>query len=48
MIFQVRQQKWTLSAQRNSFEELIQPLVDKTLASCRQTLKDAGLKAEDI
>ena len=38
----------TLSLSRTVFEELIQPLVDKTLASCRQALKDAGLKAEDI
>ncbi|MBC7889443.1 MAG: Fe-S protein assembly chaperone HscA [Ferruginibacter sp.] len=31
-----------------SFNELIQPLVDKTIAACGAALKDAALKKEDI
>ena len=33
---------------RERFEELIRPLVERTLASCAQALKDAELSAEDI
>jgi len=33
---------------RKEFEELIQPLIDRTIASCDSALKDAGLKAEQI
>lgn len=30
------------------FNELVQPLVDRTLASCRNALRDAGLQTKDI
>ena len=33
---------------RELFEQLIQPIVDRTLAPCRQAMKDAGLKPEQI
>ncbi|MFK7906576.1 MAG: molecular chaperone DnaK [Chitinophagales bacterium] len=37
-----------LSLTRSKFEELIQPLVDKTLVSCKRALEDADLKIEAI
>ncbi|UEG49011.1 molecular chaperone DnaK [Ferruginibacter lapsinanis] len=37
-----------LSITRADFEQLIHPLVDKTLACCKNALKDAGLKTSDI
>ena len=33
---------------RTEFERLIQPLIDRTLAPCRQALADAGLQPRDI
>src|SRR5690606_6549564 len=33
---------------REQFDQLIAGIVDKTLAPCRQCLKDAGLNAEEI
>ncbi len=33
---------------RAKFEQMINPLVDQTLGPCRQVLKDAGLKVEEI
>jgi len=33
---------------RAKFEQLIEPLVDKTLEPCRQALSDAGLSASDV
>jgi len=33
---------------RNEFEQLIQDLVERTIAPCKQALKDAGLKAANI
>lgn len=33
---------------RSEFEELTQDLVERTIAPCKQALKDAGLKAADI
>ncbi|MEO6669547.1 MAG: Fe-S protein assembly chaperone HscA [Ferruginibacter sp.] len=37
-----------ISLSKIEFEQLIQPLVDKTILSCRNALKDAGLKTSDI
>ena len=37
-----------ISLTKNEFEELIQPLLDKTISSCRNALKDAALKTTDI
>ncbi len=33
---------------RSKFEQLIEPLVERSIEPCRQALKDAGLKASDI
>ena len=33
---------------REQFEQLIQPVLDRTVAPCKQALKDAGLKPEQI
>ena len=39
---------WQGSVSREGFEELIRPLVKKTLMSCRRALKDADVDAEDV
>src|ERR1700723_2758005 len=33
---------------RDQFEQLIQPIIDRTIGPCKQALKDAGLKPEQI
>jgi molecular chaperone DnaK len=33
---------------RRQFEQLIQPIIDRTVGPCKQALKDAGLKPEQI
>jgi molecular chaperone DnaK len=33
---------------REPFEQLIQPIIDRTVGPCKQALKDAGLKPEQI
>ena len=33
---------------REQFEDLIQPIIDRTIGPCRQAMKDAGLTAEQI
>src|SRR2546425_2376147 len=33
---------------REQFEQMIQPIIDRTVAPCKQALKDAGLKPEQI
>lgn len=38
----------TLELSREEFNELIKPLVEKTITSCRKALKDASLKTTDI
>ena len=38
----------TLSIGKQQFEELIQPLIDKTITCCKNALKDAELKSKDI
>ncbi|HHM21826.1 MAG TPA: heat-shock protein Hsp70, partial [Bacteroidetes bacterium] len=37
-----------LSISKKQFETLIKPLVEKTIAACRQALADANLRASDI
>ncbi|BDR14430.1 Fe-S protein assembly chaperone HscA [Vibrio sp. STUT-A11] len=39
---------WKGTVTREQFEELIRPLVKKTLMSCRRALKDAGVDAEEV
>jgi molecular chaperone HscA len=38
----------TFSLSRSEFDELIQPLVRRTLRACKQTLRDAGLDVSDV
>ncbi len=38
----------TLSITKQQFEQLVLPLVDKTIACCKNALKDAELKVKDI
>jgi molecular chaperone DnaK len=33
---------------REQFEQLVQPVIDRTVAPCKQAMKDAGLKPEQI
>ena len=39
---------YKISLTKKQFEELIQPFVEKTITSCKNALKDAGLKAAAI
>ncbi|MGR5541247.1 Hsp70 family protein, partial [Vibrio campbellii] len=39
---------WKGQVTRDEFEALIQPLVKKTLLSCRRALKDADVDADDV
>lgn len=38
----------TLAIHRSDFENSIRPLIDRTIESCKQSLKDAGLTVKDI
>jgi molecular chaperone HscA len=38
----------TLNLTREKFNSLIQPLIDRTMNSCKKAMHDAGLKATDI
>ena len=37
-----------ISLSKKQFNELVQPLADRTIESCRQALKDAGLQKDNI
>lgn len=39
---------YKLQLKKEKFEELIKPLIDKTIESCKNSLSDAGLIVEDI
>ncbi|MEH6617510.1 MAG: Fe-S protein assembly chaperone HscA [Porticoccus sp.] len=39
---------WTGEFKREQLDQLIDPLIDKTLRACRRSLRDAGLKPEDV
>ena len=39
---------WQGELTRETFEELIRPLVRKTLMTCRRALKDAGISQDDV
>lgn len=41
-------QSYTLSLTRDAFESLVQPLVERTLDSCRQAIQDSGVPVQDI
>ena len=40
--------QWTGQINRGQFEELITPLVKRTLMSCRRALKDADITADEV
>ncbi|UCC57521.1 MAG: Fe-S protein assembly chaperone HscA, partial [Gammaproteobacteria bacterium] len=39
---------WSGELTREQFEQLVEPLVQKTLGPCRRALRDAGIRAEDV
>ncbi|EIM1707459.1 MULTISPECIES: Fe-S protein assembly chaperone HscA [Aeromonas] len=39
---------WQGTVTRSQFDQLIQPLVKRTLLACRRALRDAGLEQEDV
>jgi len=39
---------WQGTVTRSQFDELIQPLVKRTLLACRRALRDAGLEQEEV
>ena len=40
--------KYQREISREVFEEMIQPIIDRTVGPCKQALKDAGMKPEQI
>ncbi|HDL6242147.1 TPA: Fe-S protein assembly chaperone HscA, partial [Mannheimia haemolytica] len=46
--FEVKFANWTGVVSRSQFNELIQPLVKRSLMTCRRALKDAGVEAEEV
>lgn len=46
--FQTQVENWTLDLNRSTFEQLIHPLVQKTLTACAAALKDADLAKSAI
>ncbi|QEH45168.1 Fe-S protein assembly chaperone HscA [Aggregatibacter actinomycetemcomitans] len=45
---QIHYRNWLGNITREQFNELIQPLVKRSLLACRRALKDAGVEAEDV
>ena len=45
---QIQYRNWVGNISREQFNELIQPLVKRSLLACRRALKDAGVEAEDV
>ena len=48
MEVQIHYGNWLGSITRDQFNELIQPLVKRSLLACRRALKDAGVEAEEV
>ena len=48
MEVQIHYGNWLGSISREQFNELIQPLVKRSLLACRRALKDAGVEVEDV
>ncbi|MEG9546093.1 Fe-S protein assembly chaperone HscA [Mannheimia sp. HC-2023] len=46
--FEVKFANWTGTVSRLQFNELIQPLVKRSLMTCRRALKDAGVEADEV
>lgn len=47
-IIETRSGSYTFRLERNVFESLVQPLVDRTIACCKMALEDAGIGRDDI
>jgi molecular chaperone HscA len=43
-----REQSWQGEIDRQTFETLIRPLINKTLSACRRALRDAGVGKQEI
>lgn len=48
MEVQIHYGNWLGSITREQFNELIQPLVKRSLLACRRALKDAGVEADEV
>jgi len=46
--FQFGDRKYQRELDRNQFDQLIQPIVNRTLSPCRECIKDAGVTVEQI
>ena len=44
----IQYRNWLGNISREQFNELIQPLVKRSLLACRRALKDAGVEVEDV
>lgn len=44
----IQYRNWLGNITRDQFNELIQPLVKRSLLACRRALKDAGVETEDV
>ena len=45
---QIQYRNWLGNISREQFNELIQPLVKRSLLACRRALKDAGVETEEV
>jgi molecular chaperone HscA len=41
-------QPWRGELTRDAFDQLVDPLIDRTLVPCKRALRDAGIKADEI
>ena len=48
ILIEYQQQQWSGTIDRQQFDELIQPLIQKTLTACRRALRDAKIAKNDI
>ncbi len=48
ILIDYQQQQWSGTIDRHQFDELVQPLIQKTLTACRRALRDAGISKNDI
>ena len=48
ILIEYLQQQWSGTINRRQFDELIQPLIGKTLTACRRAIRDAGISKQDI
>ncbi|MFN4079347.1 MAG: molecular chaperone DnaK [Saprospiraceae bacterium] len=46
--FSARVGQWDLLLERETFEGLVAPLIERTLQSCRQALRDSGIQASEL